>query len=156
MIERRLRCDQCTYDLVVAEMRGGDQRRAVIGAGDVARLAAAVERGFQHRHVVGDRRDGDDVVFLRLERIGVGAEPHQRACGVRLAHEGGNMERRAGVAVARIDRRARLHELLNFGDVALCRRRVQAAIGLQLGRLGGVCAEARHVKNKRADSDRVA
>jgi hypothetical protein len=84
-------------------MRGGNQRCAVIGAGDVACLAAAFERDLEHRYVVGDCSDGDDVVFLRLERIGVGAEPHQRARRLRLAHESGDMQWRPRAAVARID-----------------------------------------------------
>jgi len=46
------------------------------------------------------------------------------------------MERRAGVAVACIDRRARLHQLLDLANVAFRCRRMQAAIDLQLGWTG--------------------
>lgn len=86
-------------------MSGGDQGGAVVGTGDVARLAAAFERDFQHRQVIGDRGDGYDVVFLCLKRIGVGAEPHQGTRGLRLLHKSRHMQWRAGAAVARVERR---------------------------------------------------
>lgn len=130
MIERRFRRDQRALDFIVTEMRGSDERGAVIGAGDVRRLAAACKRGLEHRYVIGDRGDGDDVVLLCLQRVRVGAETHQGARGIRLAHEGGDMQRRARVAVARIDRRARLHQLFDFSNVAFGGRRMQASIGL--------------------------
>jgi hypothetical protein len=44
------------------------------------------------------------------------------------------MQRGPRAPVTRIDRRAGFNELLNFGDVAFCRRCMQTAISLQLGR----------------------
>ena len=46
VIERRVSGDQCPHDFGVTEMRGRDQRRAVINAGDSLRVAAAFKRGF--------------------------------------------------------------------------------------------------------------
>ena len=74
MVERRLGRDQHPHDLGVAEVRGGDQRGAVVAAGDVARAGAAVERELEHLDVVRDRGDGDDVVAVELQRVGIGAE----------------------------------------------------------------------------------
>jgi hypothetical protein len=88
----------------MAEVGRGDQRRADIGAGDVLGRAAAFQRQFEHRHIVGDRGDGDDVVLLRLQRIGIRLVAQQRARGALLLHEGGDMQRRAALAVAGVDR----------------------------------------------------
>jgi len=44
--------------------------------------------------------------FVALEYIWIGTEAQQRACGVLLAHEDGDVKRRAAVAVMRIDGRA--------------------------------------------------
>ncbi len=114
VIERRLGRDQRAHDFIVAEMRGGDQRGAVIGACDVGGLAAAFERDLEHRHVVGDGGDRDDVVLLRFQRIGIGAEPHQCARRVGLVHEGGDMQRRAAVSIAGVDRRAGASPVFRF------------------------------------------
>ena len=44
VIERRVSGNQCPHDFGVTEMRGRDQCRAVITAGDSLRVAAAFER----------------------------------------------------------------------------------------------------------------
>ncbi len=48
VVERCFGRDQRAHDFVVSEMRGGDQRGAFIGAGDVRGRAAAREREFEH------------------------------------------------------------------------------------------------------------
>ena len=70
VIERRVSGNQRPHDFGVTEMRGRNQRRAVINAGDRFRIAAAFKRDLKHRHVVGDRGDGDDVIAVDVELFG--------------------------------------------------------------------------------------
>ena len=73
VIERSASRDQNAHDLGVAEMRGRDQSGADIRAGDCLGIATPGQCDFQHRHIVVHRRDRDDVVLLRVERVRVGA-----------------------------------------------------------------------------------
>ena len=135
MVERRAGRDQRAHHLVMAEMGGGDQRRAVIGAGDVGRLAAAFQRRLEHRHVVGNRRNGDDVVALAVERVRIGAERHEFHGRGILLGEGGDVEGRAAVRVAHVHIGAVLDEPLDRRRIAARRRRVKAVIGGEFGRV---------------------
>ena len=136
VIERRARRDQHAHHLGVAEMRGGDQRRALIGAGDVLRIAAAGERELEHRHIVGHRHDGDDVVLLRVERVRVGAAADERLRGRLVAEVRRDMQRRAAMAVDCVDLLAGRDQPRDLGGIALGGSRVQAAIGGDLRRAG--------------------
>jgi hypothetical protein len=136
VVERCLGGDQRAHNLVVAEMGGGNQRRAVIGAGDVRCLAAKLQCELEHRHVIGDGGNGDDVVALRLERVGVGAATCQSLGGAGLFEESRDMQRCAAVTIAGIDQCAGGAEALDRGDVACGAGRVQALIGGNFGRAG--------------------
>ncbi len=90
VVERRLGDDERAHHLVVAEVRRGDQRRAVVAAGDVGGLAADRERDLERLDVVGDGGDGDDVVAVVLERVRIGARlararASRRACRANAA-----------------------------------------------------------------------
>ena len=128
MIERATCRDQHANDLRVSQMGGGNQRRPVIAAGDRAGIAAAVERNPQHRHVVGDRGDGDDVVAVDLQRLGIGAEPQQRARRFVLLLIDGDMQRRPLPPVDRFSVRAGCDKTLDCRDVARSSGRVQTGI----------------------------
>ena len=97
MVERRAGADQLAHDLDVAEMRRGDQRGAVVAAGDVLRAAAQLERDLQRRQIVRHRGDGDDVVAVVLQRVGIGARRDERAHRVPLRRR----RRRRGTACVR-------------------------------------------------------
>src|SRR5512147_705901 len=87
MIERSASRDQRTHDINMAQMRRCDQRGAVIRASNIVRPVAARERDLHARGVVGHSRYGDSIVPLRIERIGIGAQPHQCGCGCALLLE---------------------------------------------------------------------
>jgi hypothetical protein len=93
VVERRAGADQLAHDRVVAEVRRGDQRRAVVAARHVGRAIAERERHLHRLDVVGDRRDRDRVVAVRVERVGVGARGDQRAHRVVPLRERGDVER---------------------------------------------------------------
>jgi hypothetical protein len=134
MIERRAGVDQRSHDFDVAEVRRRNQGCALRRTAYVVGPASPVERDLEHRHVVGNRSNGDDVVLLGLECVGIGTEAQQGNSGVLLAHEDGDVKRRAGAAVARIDHPAGRHQAFDFAGIASGRRGVQAAIGRYFGR----------------------
>ena len=149
MIERRAGRDQHAHHLGMAEMRRRDQRGAVIGAGDRLRVGAAGKRKLEHRDVVVHRRDGDDVVFLRVERVRIGAALEQRRCGRLMAEMRRDMQRRAAVRILGVRALPGRDQPFDPGRVALRGRRMQAGIDAQVGwagrdlRGGGQGAEKR-------------
>jgi len=132
MVERRLGGDQGAHDLDVPAMGGRDQRGSVVGTGGGARVAAARKRDLEHFAIVVHGRDGDDVVALGIERVGIGAEPDERACRVMLAQEGGNVQRGAAAGVLDVRLFAFGDQLLDLGGVAARGRVVQSGIDAQL------------------------
>ena len=132
MVQRRFGGDQRAHDLDMAEMGGGDQRGAIVGAGDRARIAAAFERDLEHLEVVVHGRDGDDVVALGVERVRIGAEPDERVRRRVLAQKRRDMQRGAAVGVLDVRFLARGDQLLDLGDVAARCCVVQAGIDAQL------------------------
>ena len=128
VIERRAATDQNAHDLDMAQMRRGDQRGSVVTAGDVRGTAAQREGDVERRQVVRDRRDGDDVVAVTLQRVRIGACLHQRPHCVVLAGEGGNVQRGAAVPVTCVDTGAGSDEP---GDLA----RVAAGCGGKKSRI---------------------
>ena len=127
MIERRAGADERLHHLGMAEMRCGDQGRAVPAAGDVPGADAQRQRHLQRRDVVGYRGDGDDVIAVILQRIHIGAGGGQRAQGVMLACVSGHVQRRAAMAVAGIDRIG----VAASGQQRLDARRVAALRGIE-------------------------
>ncbi len=99
MIERRARSDQHAHDLGVAKVCGGNQRGAVVAAGNGARVTTAVERDAEHRHVVGNGSDRHDVVAVDLLPVRRRAQPQQGAGGLVLSLKDGDMQRRAAAGV---------------------------------------------------------
>ena len=154
VVERRAGGDQHPDDLVVTEVRGGDQRGAVVGAGHVLRAGAAFERDLEHRHVVGDGGDGHDVVALRVERVRVCAALHEHPGGVVLPAVRGDVQRRAPVAVAQLAVRAGGDEALDLGDVAGGGRGVQAGVRADF-RLGGrdLCERLHARRGEKRDAE---
>ena len=117
-------------------MGSGDQRGAVVGAGDGARVAATGERDLEHFEVVVDCGDGDDVVALGVERVGIGAKPDERARRPVLPAESCDVQRRAAVGVLDIRLLAFGDELFDLGDIAARGGVMQTGIDAQfpLGR----------------------
>src|SRR5262249_50946521 len=132
VVERRLGRDQGAHDLHVPAMGGGDQRSVVIGTGDGARIAAALERDLQQFEVVVHGRDGDDVVALGIERVWVGAEPDEGARCRILAQKRGYVQRRAAVGVLNVGLFALGDQLLDLSGVAARGGVVEAGIDAQL------------------------
>ena len=136
VVERRAGRDQDAHHLGVAEMRGRDQRRALVRAGDRLGVGAAGERELQHRDVVGHGRDGDDVVFLRVERIRIGAALEQRLRGRLVAEMRRDMQRRAAVRILRVRALPGRDQPLDLGGIAFRGRGMQAGVDPQLGLAG--------------------
>ena len=113
-------------------MGGGDQCRVVIGTGDGARIATALERDLQQFEVVVYGRDGDDVVALGIERVWVGAESDEGARRRILTQKRGNMQRRAAVGVLNVGLFALGDQLLDLSGIAACGGVVEAGIDAQL------------------------
>ena len=132
VVERRLCRDQSAHDLHVPAVRGGDQCRVVMGTGNGARVAAALERDPEHFKVVVHGRDGDDVVALGIERVGIGAEPDEGARRLVLAQKRGNVQRRAAVGVLDGGLFALADQLLDLGGVAARGGVVKPGIDAQL------------------------
>ena len=130
VVERRAGRDQLAHDAVVAEMRGRDQRGAVVAAGDELGARAARERGFSARRRRPRRSSPRRSGRARARRIGAGRQ--QRADRVALAEERRDMQRRASIGIARVDRMAAGRETRNRGDVATHHRRKQAGIACAL------------------------
>ena len=114
-------------------MRGRNQRRAVITAGDSLRVAAAFKRDLKHRHVVGDRCNGDDVIAVDVQLVRIGAEPDQGARGIVLLLIDRDMQRRAMTRVERFLVFGSRDARFDIGDVATGGGGMQAAIGAQFG-----------------------
>ena len=124
------------HDLDMAEMRGRDQRGAVIGTGDICARWRRLECDLEHFQIVLHRRDGDDVVVLRVHRIRIGAEPQQRSCGRVLAAEGSDVQRRAAVGILQVRLLAGSDQLLDLGHIAIGGGGMQPGVDLEfaLGR----------------------
>ena len=126
------------------------KRGAVVLAGDVARAAAAGERDLQHFEIVLHRRDGDDVVALRVHRVRIGAEPQERLRRGMLTAEGGDVQRRAAVGILEVRLLAIGDQPFDLRNVAIGGGGMQAGVDLQFT-LGGCglrqqerrCAEQR-------------
>jgi len=131
VVKRRLGRDQGAHDLHVPAMGGGDQCRVVIGTGDGARIATALERDLQQFEVVVYGRDGDDVVALGIERVWVGAESDEGARRRILTQKRGNMQRRAAVGVLNVGLFALGDQLLDLSGIAACGGVVEAGIDAQ-------------------------
>jgi hypothetical protein len=134
VVERRLGADQHADHLGMAEMGGGDQSGAVIGTGGQAGAGAARQQSFQHRAVVLDRRNGDRVIALGIERARIGAVLEQGAHRGAAPREGRDMQGRAAMGIRRVEVFAGFGQAADLCGVTGGRRRVEAAIGGQLGR----------------------
>jgi hypothetical protein len=103
VIERRAGRGQNPDHFGVPQVRGGDERGAVIAAGDVLRARAELERELERRNVVRDGRDRDDVVAVGLERVRIGTRGDAAPASPRAGAEGRNVQRRAPTTVAQVD-----------------------------------------------------
>ena len=112
----------------MAEMRGGARARCRHRGGDVAGAGAALERDVEHVEVVLRRRDGQDVVALGVERVGIGAEADERARRGMVLAEYGDVQRRAAVGILDVRPLAGGDQPLDLGDVASGGGGVQAGI----------------------------
>jgi len=118
VIERRSCANQFADDFHVTEVRRGDERRAVVRARDVLRTPSQLQRDLQCGEIVRHRRNGDDVVAIVLERVRIGTCIDEGAHRAALRCVGGDVERRAAVAVPRLDIGALLRELPDRRRVA--------------------------------------
>jgi hypothetical protein len=143
MVERRAAADQLPDDVVMPEMRGRDERGAVIDAGDELGARAAGDQCLDHRGVVAHRRDRHGVVALVVEDGGIGARGEERPGCAAVTLEGGDVERRPPVAVAGVDVGAGGREAPDGVGVVPRRRRVEVAIGGDLGTWAGAGPEPR-------------
>ena len=142
MVEWRAGLDQLAHHAVMAQVGGGDQRRAVVAAGGQLGAGAEFEQHGQSRLVVGDSGDRDRVVAVVLERAEVGPGLGQCANDLVPAGKGRDMQRCAAMAVARAEQVAVGPGYL--GCVAAPGGRVQTLVGrglrrrrADLGRGGG-------------------
>src|SRR5262245_16444276 len=133
-VERCAGRDQHAHHLVMAEVRGGDQRRSVVGTGDRLGVAAERERELEHRHVVLHGRDGHDVVALAVERARIGPAGDQRAGRLALREVRRHMQRRAPVRIPGIGIRPARQKGGDGRHVALRGRGMQPGVARQLGR----------------------
>ena len=162
MVERRLGRDQRLDDLRMTEVGGGDQRGAVVVAGDRAGIGAGFERDLEQLDVVVDRGDGERVETLQVARVRIGAEPQQRAHRVMMLAVGGHQQRRAAVGILQVRALAFLDQFFDLGDVAHGGGRVQAGIDPQIAvarrrlRRGGGrgCEQRRKSQEERQASHR--
>ena len=133
VIERRVVGDQDAHDLDVAEMGGGAQGRAVIRSVVTLRaLAPPSSAMLEHLDVVVDGRDGQDVVALGVERIGIGAEPEERARRRVMLAVDRDVQRRAAVRILDVHPLAGGDQALDLGDVAAGGGGMQAGIDLEV------------------------
>ena len=128
MVQRRAGSDQLAHDAVVAQVRRGDQRRAVVAAGGQPGAGAQLQQHAQRLFVVGHGGDGDGVVAVVLQQAEIGTGRGQRADRLALAREGGHVQRRAAMAVARVDCGACGQQRAQRGQVAAVRGGVQAGV----------------------------
>ena len=133
VIERRSRFNQDLHHLGVAQVRGGDQRRALVGAGDVPRVRAQRQRQPERRRIVGHGGNGDDIVVVVFEGVGIGARVDQDPHHLVPAEICGYVQRRAAVAIANVDRRAARDRLFHPGHVPHDRSLVKSTVSAALG-----------------------
>jgi hypothetical protein len=93
MVQRRAGGDQLAHHAVVAQVRGGDQRRAVVAAGGELGAGAQLPAARAGVFVVGHGGDGHGVVAVVFQRAQVGAGRGQGADRVALARKGGHVHR---------------------------------------------------------------
>ena len=128
--------DQTTHDTVVAQMRRGDQRRAVVAAGDELRAGAEFQQQRQRPFVVGHRCDRHRVVAVVLQRAEIGAGGGEAADRVGPTRVRRHVQRRPAISVARVDHGTR-------GQEPADRRSIATPRGLVQGRPGGAFRLAR-------------
>ena len=132
MIERRAGRDQLAHHAGVAQVRGRDQRRAVVAAGHLGRARAQRQQQAQGLLVVRDRGDGHRVVAVAFQQVQVGAGLCQCPDGIALPGEGGDVQRRAPMRIARVEVGARRNQPGDPGGVAALSGGVQALVGRRL------------------------
>jgi hypothetical protein len=98
------------------------------------RCAAAIRAvPFQRRHVVVHGGNRHDVVAVILQRVDVGAGGSQRAHGVMAARIGRDVQRRAAMTVARVDRSAARDQRLDARHITALRGVEQPGIAHDVG-----------------------
>ena len=154
VVKRRAGIDQHFDDEIVAEMGGGDQRRAVVTTGDLFRTGAQLQQHAQRADVVGHCRDGHRVIAIAFFRIDIGAGLDQRGDGIAVLLEGRHMQRRAAVAVTHVEVGAARGELFDFRRIAARRCREHAGILRDLA--GGRRNLRTGIQHGRAENQRAA
>ena len=144
VVQRRAGSNQLTHHAVVAQMRGCDQRCAVVAAGDLPGAGTQSQQHAQRVLIVGYRGNGHAVIAVLVQQIDIGAGLHQRANRGVLSGEGRHMQRCAAVAVAGIEVGCGGNDFFNLGHIALVGGRVQAFVGGHLGGVGGDLGCGRH------------
>ena len=71
VIERRAGRDQRAHDGVVSKVGSRDESGPVVSTGNGPRIAAQIDRQLYHARIVLDSSNGDHVVVITLQRIGV-------------------------------------------------------------------------------------
>ena len=131
-------------NVAVAQVGGGDQCGAVVAAGGELGARAFGQQHAQGLLVVGHSGDGDRVVAVVVERGMCRPGFHQRLHRAALSGEGGHVQWRAAVAIARFESRFVLvGQALDRHHVAMPGRARQSAVGRHLGSVGrhlGPCA----------------
>ncbi len=129
MVERYAGADQFAHHIDMTQVRCRDQRGALPATRDVARSTANRQRNSQCRDIVGDRGNGDDVVLVRFQRVGVRSGQDERTHDVMLAGEGGDVQWRATVGVSGA-------EIFAAGGQSLDRARVPRRCSGERSRIG--------------------
>ncbi len=81
----------------------GDQRSSPIGRCDLLGVPTKLDGGLHSPKIIGNRRDRDAVVGLRLQSARIGTGSHQDAHHVDVASEASDVKGRATVSVAGVD-----------------------------------------------------
>lgn len=118
MIERRAGGDQSSDDLCMSKMRCGNQRRAVVGAGDKARIVAKFNGERHQVRIVRHRRDCHHVIGIPVERVHVRTSRSQDAQRIFLRSESRHVDRSAPRRIARVDIRATRRQAPDLGHIA--------------------------------------
>lgn len=130
VIQRRAALDQRLNDLMVAQVRCRDQRRAVVDRGDRLGIRAQHDREADERRIVADSGDCDDIVTSLIKQSQIRASRCECAQRRLITTMGGNMGRRPPMFVAHIDigRRRRPHQGLDGRHVTCGGGRVKSGI----------------------------
>lgn len=132
MIQRSAGGDERAHDVLVAEVRSGDERGAIIATRRVAWTCAQGQSLLQSGDIVCHGRNGDDVVAVVIQCVRIRTRVNKRLHGAMLRSKRRDVQRRAPVVIGRIHFGTSRCERPQLRNVAVVRGFVETFVSSDL------------------------